>query len=1335
MKGKRSIVFALGIILLIFLSMNSFINHFNTKNSIPCLQHTSDNSNNFIKNLKTDSLSSDGILDGIGAPWNVSHYANHTEQNSASFSNNSYQLVSIKSGYGWTGYKLNATLNHIYDKRQWINGTMAYGADDGTYNANENDTSDIKDWSFHEVDTGSSNDMSGNYYDNAAPLSGNQDCLELRMDGRFVDATHRAYDANDRCYWEYSTNIPRGHIKDSIFSFQVRPLNLSQVNSWVVRVYINNIRIYSLDIIALRDIGLNTWGTVNLPQSIWTNTSNVFPDILNSSNINIRVSLEHISSVTVTYGPEDGPGIWYQRVLIDNIELTVNAEVLPSQINLKMNGTNVIDKGFGKGTIELYGNWNGTKNPYVYANFSSQGSGDYGGYIIQFNTLMNLYAHKKNQPTTYATDASYKGTHFSVKNNSLVYWECYSFIAEPTGYKETLMQIKFPTDINITWISSAQQPSVNVLNQCDNSTAGLLIIPVDIISGTSTPNGFWKIEAKSPNYLENVNIYSNASGTWVPSNQFISGEYINITAKLVNSPLITGELINTKAQLNIIFPNGTIWKAKQEYKSPDNNGYIYFTPFKIPDTIPNYEIGTYKVIITWNNSYSAFQLNKSGLISDTFTVIHYSKLTPEKTIYENVWEDSVINIKVSFNDKENDEAIENAQVYLYNFTDPATKNFLSEISPGLYLIEFNVSGAEAGNNTITIYANSSLYINNKVNITVFVIKETELNAKEFPSLKVYWNQNFSIHFNYTEKTTGQGIITTPIIHWIGEYHTTMIQPGIYILECNSSAYEVNKIYTLLIEINQTGYQTQSVLIKIEILERTTYLNNIFLNGINKTNEKAITLTSGALLNITVMYNDALLTSNNFITNASVNLISDVINKKFNENKNQKYYSISINTTEIGTGVKFLTISAQKQNYQSVSEVLTVTINKRGTYYNLFLNGINCTEGGTFEVEIDTNINITVTYKDLLTHQSLRDAIVNLTGIGALDQHPVLPQYNITINSNNLTIGVNILTLYLVKDGYEPLSPKFSIIVSKRKTNLILFLNGINKTSTPSIDIPYGATLNITVRFTDFHNGIHISGASILIEGGGLSDNLTENAALGQYTFILGSKVFDIGVRFITIYARKDAYEEQSILVRINVRRIHGELSTESGSNTFNIRPQESIELIIILTDKDFNKVVSGATVKYTWEFGQGELKEIEKGKYKTIIENVPEGSHIITITVYAGDDYEFEKLEIKVNAYIPAEEAFIWNIIMIGALIAAGAIASYVIAYQKVLKYPKPVRKVRLFRKKFDKKKFDKYEILSKEEAIKTLYIQELGTIQKGIKAKHKELSIKEKEQFKKNNK
>ena len=68
------------------------------------------------------------------------------------------------------------------------------------------------------------------------------------------------------------------------------------------------------------------------------------------------------------------------------------------------------------------------------------------------------------------------------------------------------------------------------------------------------------------------------------------------------------------------------------------------------------------------------------------------------------------------------------------------------------------------------------------------------------------------------------------------------------------------------------------------------------------------------------------------------------------------------------------------------------------------------------------------------------------------------------------------------------------------------------------------------------------------------------------------------------------------------------------------------------------------------------------------------------------------------------------------SLIAAGLIGAYLIAYQKYLKFPIPVRRVRKYQKTLDKDETPKIPIKTRERAFKSKFRSEFSKTEKIMK-------------------
>ncbi len=1136
------------------------------------------NDESFVDSLKPNDISIDNSFTGVGLPWNVTHFANYTKSNlQVSFNNNSFDDTHAQVElHGWNGYQLNSTITNLYDTRNWINGTFHAGSFGGSPSGSD-DSEYIDDWTFKTQDIqGYTNPMSGNYYDSSASTSDYEDCLELRIQDDTGGGGH--YDIGDKCWWESTFELDRGDVDEALLSFAIRPKYGDGYNNhMVMQVLANGKLIWGNGLQSLLDAsGSPTSGQWYNPYPIYLNGNDaqIFPEGVKDINITIefkRVSGTAPSAYASSYS-----------VLFDNVSLIVKSQAKPTQIGLQLNGENVLDNtNYGEGSLGINGNWNGSLQTSVIANFSSNQNWDYTykddgnwqSYKIDFSTNLNIYTYKSTPETYYIADSSleFQGSSFITSNSSNTNWSTYAHMEVPAGYEETNMTIEYTNDYNLTGIFFSLNP--DSLSQASIKEIGnIKIVNIPVSSITSNTNGFWKLTAESPNYCEYMEMYSNATGSWELTNKYLSGQYINITAKVDNSGLISSYIQQTKAYLQLRFPNGTIWAVQNQIKTVDNTGMVYFDPILIPDDIPNYKAGEYEAIITWNNSYSSFGTNESGIVHKKFTVIHDSVLYPDQGIYfiEEVFDDRIINIKVSFRDIKDGTAINNAYIY----TDySGEEEELFQTSPGFFLYEFNASKANAGNNTITIYANSSYYVNKIINITVEVIKNTILTV-ETDFFTTPWNQNFTVRFNYTEEINPVNKINTSDITlngWFGDYHLTQLYVGEYILECNNSVYSALTLQSFIISVNAYKYESQTVLIRVQITELASSINNVTLNG-ESTN--SIQIDWNELVDINICYNES--ATGNFIQGATVEIIGTDFSDLLSQSGNQ--YSITINTSLFNIGNNFLTILAQKENYNIASKLITISVEERPTNIVTILNH---TISNSITFPHGELLNFTVIYTDA-SGPFIEGASVELREGGivkyVLDPSPTYNQYFKEINTNKFNLGVNLLTLYAKKDNYSAAFASITLTINKRDTSLEVLLD---ENATTTIEKAYNENVNITVIYKDFSDSF-IEFANVELRMGGITiGTFDEQQILNLYNLTINTKNLNLGTNLLAIHANIDNYSEAlaSITITVRERDTLLEIYLESVEQTsIEIQWGESLNISAIYRD-GLGPKITGATVQ------------------------------------------------------------------------------------------------------------------------------------------------------------
>ena len=381
----------------------------------------------------------------------------------------------------------------------------------------------------------------------------------------------------------------------------------------------------------------------------------------------------------------------------------------------------------------------------------------------------------------------------------------------------------------------------------------------------------------------------------------------------------------------------------------------------------------------------------------------------------------------------------------------------------------------------------------------------------------------------------------------------------------------------------------------------------------------------------------------------------------------------------------LTIFCQFDGYQAQTIQFFINVDERATELILFVNGIQKNQSDTIQFEANELINITVFYSDYLTGAHLGGANVELLGVNPLDDSGL--QFNITINSNDLEQGINILTVFAQLLNYQPKSIQFFIEVVERATQLQLFLNGIDQTADPVLELPIGRLINITLKYYDNRTGFVIPSAVLQLIGESLFVNLTENLILNQYSIILNSSNLLLGVKLFTIVAQAPTYQINTVDIRITVNRVSTLINTTSGLIAGEIASSDDFLIKIVLNNTDFEGTITNATVTYIWENGQGILTDSNNdGIYETTLNNVPAGTYRIRIYAYAGENYDFrDDFEIVLNVIAPPGTDI--TIIIVSMVAGVVGLTVAFVLYQKHFKYPAKVRMMRKIRKKIGKGK------------------------------------------------
>lgn len=601
---------------------------------------------------------------------------------------------------------------------------------------------------------------------------------------------------------------------------------------------------------------------------------------------------------------------------------------------------------------------------------------------------------------------------------------------------------------------------------------------------------------------------------------------------------------------------------------------------------------------------------------------------------------------------------------------------IENISNQQYTILINTTQMGLGSKTFTITTQKNLYESQNIQFLVDVIeRKTELQlfingTEKFDNstIGVITNEIVNITVYYRDNLTNAPINgATVTLLDVGSLNETL---NYYNFSLNTTNLELGiNIFTVLAQRN--NYESKTIQFILDLTERVSEIQ-LFVNNIPQNDNDIIQVQIDQNINVTVLYSDNLTKSH--LSQATITLIGV---GALNETLNQ--YTITMSSNDLAQEVTIFTIFAQLQNFQSQTIRFLLELTERSTEIKLYINGVKTNNSESVSVEMNENLNITLYYRDFNNQTHLSGASVTLLGVGALNE--VLDYYSIIINTSDLVQKITIFTVFAQYDNYQPQSIQFLIELSERSTQLILFINGINKTLDPVFELPLRSMLNITVKYLDSKFKTHIAGATIQLIGEGLSTSLTENVTLEQYFFMINTSNLDVGIKIFSIIAQASDYKVNSIDPRITINKIKTQINIVNGDVHIVVNSGGDARLTLLLNNTDYGGSIKGAILTYSWDYGQDQLSDPDgDGVYEGVLRRIPEGTYIITITASVGDDYVITSFEITITALVRQGPDITLIIISLfgGVLVLGIGIGLYLTHFR----YSPIERKIRKLRKK-----------------------------------------------------
>jgi len=364
----------------------------------------------------------------------------------------------------------------------------------------------------------------------------------------------------------------------------------------------------------------------------------------------------------------------------------------------------------------------------------------------------------------------------------------------------------------------------------------------------------------------------------------------------------------------------------------------------------------------------------------------------------------------------------------------------------------------------------------------------------------------------------------------------------YEIEINTFDLGVGSTF-LTVYASKDNYTLLNIRFKITVTTRTTYLDNVILDT------------------------------------TETNLIEIAWNELFETlSQSGQSYILNVNTFDLSIGNNFLTLLAQKDNYSVASELITITVEERTTTIESILNHTSTTAINYPHGEL---INITAIYNDL-SGPFIDNAIVELregsTTIYTLTKSPTFDQYSVVINTNELNLGANLLTLYAKQDNYSAAFESITLIIDERDTSLEIYLE---ETLTTVIERDHDESINITVIYNDFANAF-IDGATVeLRQGENTLYAIPKHLSFDQYSLTINTKDLSLGTNLLAIYANKDNYSAVLVSITIIVSERDTDLDVyleEAQTTATEIAYGDLVNITVVYEDLT-GPFIDGATVE------------------------------------------------------------------------------------------------------------------------------------------------------------
>ncbi len=955
-------------------------------------------------------------------------------QYDSSTSSTSSEVAQVPMGAQWQSTELFVNVSNLQENRTWL----------------ENPGFDSTDnWTTGTDDVG--------IYSNSITSQITNGYAQFTMLGEYSNNYYR-FDEGDRAYVEQDISVNRGEVTwtgVSVDYWVYDDWGNPPIGFWELYVQVGSDDVVSNHLwdIQFSDVqSISTWYSSGLVEADH--------NLIDLPNLTIQAGMR----TTRTFGAR--PRL-YPEVRLDNIRVFIKARATPTDVNLQMNGLDVLDVDNGTDTLWSLGQvtqdptlpW--TSSP-VDANFTwtptpSPPSPDIDIFVT-FDAEITLTAEKLNKPTLYQAEVGSYGEHFEVQNASHVDWLSYYYVAVPNGYSDLFhFNVTNPTGRIVDAVGEPTEPGENFPYW--SVVDGYLNISVyEGVTG-SNQNGFWKIDSHSSNMISDLRMLSGAS--WETTSVYRADNTIRLRAQLdstYSGCTVTYYLYNT---------TGDIWTTTTAVV--DGSGYAESSDI-ILDAV-DAEVGHWTVQAIVNDSISGSPIDNIGMYSRNFRIQHSTQMSltypkdSESTWTKNLTLGQEMLLQVRVNDSDNADLLPGGST-TYNWTTGTQP--LNDMGTGEYSVVLETSDLpRRGSYHIIITWSLQHYDPLSRIFTINIVEETSLYSPDAPSVETPLGSNATIEVVFNDQDNAGITDATIICNWTdGQYSVSPVAgtPGHYLLNLSTSTATIDT-YAIIITAIADYYITSQTTVFLEVRQLFTSV---------AVSSSYLPLPVGTQGSITLTYTD---TDHNEPITGAASAIS--CNWSDYHAKGDSNYTVteispgeyridffSVETDFIGTHpVKF---QVRKYGAQNHTFTIEVDVQSHLTTFSL-TNPIEPTAyTGT--------ITITVSYYDVTLETGIENGTANGHNVLIYVVAPELPSIQYVVY-NGTVLGEYIIEI--AADQWGSIGRKDLEIFANWTGSVEKYGNGTISTSvrisdTPAtlfigdnpVSTPYGENITFTVFYWD-----------------------------------------------------------------------------------------------------------------------------------------------------------------------------------------------------------------------------------------------------------------------------